>query len=106
MQNNNKFEYNDILGSRDKIRSDLKGKSGIYLFVNLKDPTKCYVGSSVNLWNRIRRHINIVNNGDFSKTSKFYNAVNLYKWESFKLVILEFTEDKKLLIAREQYRSS
>ena len=44
--------YNNPLSVKSAIRRDLRGKAGIYAWVN-KVNGKAYVGSSVNLSNRI-----------------------------------------------------
>lgn len=49
------FVYDDPLNQRQQIIKDLKGKSGIYCWYN-KLTGKFYIGSSVNLVNRINRY--------------------------------------------------
>jgi hypothetical protein len=83
---------------------DLKGKAGVYQFINKKDPSKSYVGSSINLSNRIQTHIALGNNLNYTYVSLLYRSVQKNSWDSFKLVILEFTSNvKDNIITREQY---
>ncbi len=98
------YTYEDIIGSRSQIQKDLKGKCGIYQFINKEDPSKTYVGSSINLWERIRYHIRTANNANYAYVSLLYRGIAKYHWHGFKLIILELTNnDKDILLAREQY---
>jgi len=98
------YEYNNIIGSRSQIQSDLKGKCGIYQFININDPTKTYVGSSIELWERMRYHIRTGDKTNYTYVSLLYRGVAKYTWSGFKLVILELTENnKEVLLVREQY---
>jgi len=67
--------FADPLNSRDKIRDITKGKPGVYVWTNVKNG-KQYVGSSINLNNRIFSYFypSIVASG----TRYIYRA--LYKW--------------------------
>lgn len=103
-QTNSIYEYEDIQGSGHQIEKDLKGKSGVYQFINKNDLTKTYVGSSTNLWERIRYHIRLANNKNYTYRSLLYKGVVKHKWEGFKLIILETVENnKEILLTRKQY---
>lgn len=94
------FTYDDILASRDKIRKDLKNKSGIYQFINKEDPSKSYIGSSINFWDRIRGHIASVNNPN-KNVSLLYRAIQKYGWNSFSLATLQVaSKEEKLAIGQ------
>lgn len=45
-------------------------------FINKKDPTKIYVGSFLNLWERIRYHIRTANNENYSYISLLYRGIS------------------------------
>jgi group I intron endonuclease len=98
------YSYEDIIGSRFQIQKDLNKKCGVYQFINKNDPTKTYVGSSINLWERIRYHIRLANNINYTYRSLLYKGVVKYKWKGFKLIILETVENnKEILLTREQF---
>jgi hypothetical protein len=99
-----KFIYDDILASRSQIMKDLKGKAGIYQFINKDDPLKMYIGSSINLWERINEHLRKGSNSNYTYNSLLYRAIQKYSWNSFKLIILEFTSYiKEDILSREQF---
>ena len=81
--------FKDILNNKKEIYKQLKGKSGVYLFINNIN-YKLYVGSSVNLDRRLRVHLH------FSTTSKtinnqiLYRAIKKYNLENFSFAILEY----------------
>lgn len=86
-----------------KILSVNKGKSGVYRWVN-KINNESYVGSSINLTNRLRKYYNI----NYLKykiaidNSRIYRALLKYGYSSFTLEILEYCNNESLKI-REQY---
>jgi NADH-ubiquinone oxidoreductase chain 4 len=98
------YTYENIIESRSQIQKDLKGKSGIYQFINKNEPTKTYIGSSINLWERIRYHIRTGSNTNYTYVSLLYRGIEKYSWNGFKLVIIEFTtNNKKVLLEKEQF---
>lgn len=89
--------------------TEIKNKAGIYLWTHLESNKK-YVGSSVNLFRRLKYYFSKVNIAR-NKKSRIYNALLHYGYSYFSLTILEFIditnlskdEAKKLIIEREQY---
>ena len=88
--NNNNFVmfFKNVLISKRDIYKQLKGKSGVYLFIN-NLTGKLYVGSSIVLSKRMASHFYHANS---SKDSNIilYRAMRKYKIENFSLAILEF----------------
>lgn len=85
-----------------EINKELKQKSGIYRIYNLKKE-KCYIGSTVNLHDRLTNgHLyNLRLNQHGNK--KLQNFWNKYGEIYFHYEILEFVDDINKLIEREQY---
>lgn len=82
-----------------KIDKNFRFKSGIY-FIKCKSNDRIYVGSSVNIYNRLHQHLH-----KFIKNKHFkimQNSVNKYGIENFECGILEYCEKERLL-EREQY---
>lgn len=73
---------------------------GIYCFQNKIDG-KCYIGKSINIWDRYKQHINQLN-GRYLENKHFINAWHKYGEENFEFSILEEC-DIKDLNAREKY---
>lgn len=83
-----------------KIDENLRFKCGIYIIINLKNG-KRYIGSSVNLYNRLYEHkYNLKNNKAHNK--HFQASWNKYGENSFIYGILEYC-DKDVQFEREQY---
>ena len=83
--------YPNFYNDRKQIRKDHKtGKSGIYMFINLTDFSKIYIGQSINLYNRFNQYLN--NSFLSSKQNKqvFPKALLKYGQNSFALVIIEY----------------
>jgi group I intron endonuclease len=80
--------FNNVLISKRDIYKQLKGKAGVYLFIN-NLTGKIYVGSSIVLSKRMASHFYHANS---SKETKIilYRAMRKYKLENFSLAILEF----------------
>jgi len=80
--------FENVQSSKRDIYKELKGKSGIYLFIN-KITNDLYVGSSVTLSKRMAAHFF---HGNSNKDTRvvLYRAMRKYKLENFSLAILEF----------------
>jgi hypothetical protein len=88
-KNNNFIMYfNNVLISKRDIYKNLKGKSGVYLFIN-KITNKLYVGSSIILSKRMASHFYHANSNKDTNVI-LYRAMRKYKLENFSLAILEF----------------
>lgn len=75
--------------------------SGIYKIVNLVN-NKIYIGSSVNLCKRKSAHFSYLKNNSHPN-NRLQNAYNKYGFECFSFIVLEYYDDKKTLIDREQH---
>ncbi len=73
---------------------------GVYIIRNL-EANKCYIGSSINIEYRFRRHILALQKNKHHSV-KLQRSWNLHKEDNFVFEILEITDKKDLLI-REQY---
>jgi hypothetical protein len=86
--NNFVLFFKNVLISKRDIYKQLKGKAGVYLFIN-NLTGKLYVGSSIVLSKRMASHFYHANS---SKDTNIilYRAMRKYKLENFSLAILEF----------------
>jgi len=86
-------EYKNLKLTRELFKKELKNKAGIYQLINMKNG-KFYVGSSVNLYNRLGQHCSELNNKKQLLKGKskicLRSALLKYGPENFSLVILEF----------------
>ena len=92
--------YKNAYLSKEEIRKENRGRSGIYLWRNNING-KCYVGSGVNLGKRFKEYFSLkylagCGNMNISK------ALMKYGYFNFSIEILEYC-DKSQLISREQY---
>lgn len=74
---------------------------GIYAIINIANG-KLYVGSSVNIKNRLYNHRYGLRTNTHPN-NYLQNAFNKHGESSFKVKILEYVSDKKILLDREQY---
>lgn len=87
-KNNFVVFFENVLISKRDIYKQLKGKSGVYLFIN-NITNKLYVGSSIVLSRRMASHFYHVNS--IKNTNIIlYRAMRKYKLENFSFAILEF----------------
>jgi hypothetical protein len=88
LNNNFVMFFKNVLISKRDIYKQLKGKSGVYLFIN-NLTGKLYVGSSLVLSKRMASHFYHANS---SKDTNIilYRAMKKYQIENFSLAILEF----------------
>lgn len=82
--------FENIEKSKFEIYSSLRNKPGIYMFINniTKD---LYIGSSINLTNRMSKHFYHAKSGTVNNTI-INRAMCRYKLENFSLGIIEFCE--------------
>lgn len=80
--------FENVQSNKRDIYKQLKGKAGIYLFINKMNGDK-YVGSSITLSKRMASHFYHANSSKGTKIL-FYRAMRKYKLENFSLAILEF----------------
>ena len=79
---------------------DLPKSSGIYIIKNAKTK-KVYVGSSINITNRVRNHIKDLNKG-IHHSMKLQRSFNKHGLQVFVYGVIELC-DKNLLPLREKY---
>lgn len=118
MKNNiifDKISWYDI-DEKGYIKGSFKCQSAVYIFVGIGKEKSCYVGSSVQLKNRLSSHRSRINNWnkDYYNNNGsllFYNSVLEYGWRNFKFGILEHInlsnvdskDIKNIILKREQY---
>jgi hypothetical protein len=89
--------FYDILANKSLIYTLLAGKAGVYIILNIVNG-KYYIGSAINLTNRIKKHIT-----GQSSNKHLQNAINLYGLQNFALIILDICDpNKKVLLELEQ----
>jgi hypothetical protein len=84
--------------TREAARKALAGKAGIYCIRCLKSG-KCYVGSAVNLYERMCEHL--WQNGSQSNLL-LQRAIAKHGLENFEFFVIVFVTGKSQLIAEEQ----
>jgi len=110
----NKISWHSI-DENGYINIYLKNKEAIYIYMEIGDEKRCYIGSSLQLVNRLTSHRYSTRNlGQINSNGSpvFYNSVLKYGWKYFQLGVLEFVdlsnitdikEKKAILLEREQY---
>jgi len=90
--------YSNFYEDRAAIRKDHKGKiSGIYLFYNLQDITKCYIGQSTNIKGRFDNYLNnAFVNGHKNSNSPFIKALLKHGQDGLGVILLEYVPVDKL----------
>ncbi len=83
-------------------KRDLK-KTGIYCIKNLIN-NKVYIGKSINIYERIRNHINRLNKESIDENRHLIKSWKKYGRDNFQYIVLEYLEtDENLLKERELY---
>jgi group I intron endonuclease len=78
-------------------------KTGIYLIKNLVN-NKIYIGKAINIYGRIRQHINLLNKKSLDENRHLINSWFKYGRDNFQYIVLEYLEkDENLLKERELY---
>ena len=88
--------YPNAEADKAQILSDNQNKAGIYMWKNLTND-KCYIGSAVNLPNRLAFYYSfktIINSLKNSK-SHIYNAILKHGHSNFSFTILEYCEPSR-----------
>lgn len=91
----------------------LKNKAAVYIYQYIGNKSKIYIGSTYNINQRIKQHRYSVKNGHRT-CPKFFNYIEKYGWDNFRLGILEYIniydlnikdkyEIKSVILDREQY---
>jgi group I intron endonuclease len=95
--------YSNAELQRKQILEENKGKPGIYLWIN-KSNGKSYVGSAIDLKNRLKNYYSLNLMGTRIKLgqSAIYSAILKYGHSNFKLEILEYCDSSEV-IEREKY---
>lgn len=95
------FKFIDLQKSRIDILSNIKDKSGIYMFFNLINGNT-YIGSSIDLAKRFRVHMTNIN----YKNTKLplYRSMKKYGINNFVYLVLQLCKpNKNICIGLEQY---
>lgn len=82
-------------------RKEHLNKSGIYCIRN-KANSKVYIGKAIDIYRRIRQHINLLNKKSKDENEHFINAWHKYGRESFEYFVVEYLP-VDLLKERELY---
>jgi len=94
--------YSNADTMKDNIIKDNHKKVGVYKWVNYITGD-CYVGSSINLSNRLRMYFHYDTISNTTKgNSIIYSALLKNGYSNFSLEILEYC-DKDIVLEREQY---
>ena len=99
--------YSNVSVDKSKILEENKNKSGIYMWTNLING-KCYIGSAVNLSNRLSNYYSTTYMEDAlnRSNSHIYRALLKNGYENFSLTILEYCEPEQCLEREDFYLSS
>lgn len=94
--------YNNADTMKQEIINDNHKKAGIYRWVN-NITGDTYIGSSVDLYRRLRLYYNYSYISDFTKNrSRIHAGLIKYGYSNFSLEILEYC-DKDIVLNREQW---
>ncbi len=90
--------FENVIREKKSIYSQLRGKSGVYLFIN-NNTQDLYVGSSLRLSKRMTSHFYHANSGKVTQIV-ITRAMRKYKLENFSLAILEFCPDDIVICSK------
>jgi len=95
-----KIEILDPYHNRKKIAEVAKGVKGVYIF-EVENQNICYVGSSINLYNRVCSYFmpSILNKAD----RKVLRYLNKYGFTDIKLILLILDSNWEQVLELEQY---
>jgi len=95
--------YSNAETDKEKILKDNKNKSGIYMWKNILND-KCYIGSAVDLSNRLKFYFSFSAMENYLKNNQsyIYNALLKHGHSNFSLTILEYCSPEQC-IEREDY---
>lgn len=85
--------YPNFYLDRSQIRRDHRNPSlsAIYMFVNIENPSKIYIGQSKNVENRVNSYLNTSHlKSKNNKNSPFIKALLKYGQSGFSFIILEY----------------
>jgi hypothetical protein len=99
--------YSNAEADKVTILKENKNKSGIYMWTNLIN-AKQYIGSGVDLYNRLSFYYSLSAMENFLKNrqSYIYNALLKHGHSNFSLTILEYCSPEKCLEREDFYLSS
>ncbi len=81
-------------------KRDLK-RCGIYAIRNLVN-NKMYIGKSVNIYERIRNHINLLNKSSLDENIHLINSWHKYQRENFEYLVLEDVEKSNIKLKEKE----
>jgi len=95
--------YSNVEENKGKILKENQKKSGVYLWTNLING-KCYIGSAIDLSDRLKFYFSTkaMENSLKNSQSYIYNALLKYGHSNFSLTILEYCSPD-ICIEREDY---
>jgi hypothetical protein len=99
--NKNVYYFESLGLGYEQIKFTLLGVAGIYKLINKEDPSRFYIGSTVNLSRRLNEYINLTK-GIRSPKSKSELEISQTSASGWILIILEITPPQLSLI-HEQY---
>jgi len=95
--------YSNADTMKQDIIKDNNKKAGIYRWIN-NETGNTYVGSSINLSNRLRLYFNYDFISDKSRSkSMIHDALAKYGYSKFSLEILEYCDENKVLEREQHY---
>ena len=99
--------YSNTEADKSTILKENKNKSGIYLWRNTLNG-KQYIGSAINLSNRLSFYYSFKGMEDYLKNSQsyIYNAILKYGHSNFSLTIIEYCKPEKCLEREDYYLCS